>query len=136
MALSENLGLMPWSPLAGVFLSGKFKRNIEKAGDSRRDNFDFPPLDKSKTYNIIDLMEKIGANHNVSIAQVALAWLLKKAVVTSVIIGAKKEEQLIDNINSTGLILTDDEINNLDSISTLTKEYPGWMLERQSQDRV
>jgi aryl-alcohol dehydrogenase-like predicted oxidoreductase len=137
MAQSEGLALMPWSPLAGGFLSGKYTRDKEKAGgDSRRDEFDFPPIDKEKAYDIIDLMFEIGQNHKVSVAQVALAWLLNKEVVTSVIIGAKKYEQLVDNIAATQLELSGDEMEQLDTISALKPEYPGWMVERQMQGRL
>lgn len=136
MAQSEGLALMPWSPLAGGFMSGKFTRNKEKAGDSRRDNFDFPPLNKEKAYDIIDLMIEVGKKYKVSAAQVALAWLLSKDVVTSVIIGAKKQEQLLDNIAATKLQLSADDMKQLDTISALTPEYPGWMVDRQLQGRM
>lgn len=136
MAISEGLGLMPWSPLAGGFLSGKYTRNNETAGDSRRDKFDFPPINKEKAYDIIDVMAEIGLQHNSSVAQVALAWLLKKPHVTSVIIGAKKHEQLLDNIAATRLELTTEEMQRLDTISTLSPEYPGWMVERQLTGRM
>lgn len=136
MAQSEKMALMPWSPLAGGFLSGKFTRDREKAGDSRRDNFDFPPVDRPKAYDIIDLLIRIGRDHGVSAARVALAWLLGKPGVTSVIIGAKMEDQLKDNLASADLALSDHEKAELDEISALKPEYPGWMLERQSQDRV
>ena len=135
MALSEGLGLMPWSPLAGGFLSGKFTRDKAKAGNSRRDAFDFPPVNKAKAYDIIDLMTEIAAKYQVSAAQVALAYLLKKPAVTSIIIGAKRQDQLLDNIASTTLALSDDDINNLDKVSALAPEYPGWMVERQSTGR-
>ena len=136
LALSEGLAFMPWSPLAGGFLSGKFTRNNEIAGDSRRDLFDFPPVNKVKAYDIIDVLLQIGASHNVSAAQVALAYILKKPAVTSIIIGAKKHDQLLDNIAATKLELTANEMQQLDTISALTPEYPGWMLERQSQGRL
>jgi aryl-alcohol dehydrogenase-like predicted oxidoreductase len=136
LALSEGLGLMPWSPLAGGFLSGKFTRKNELAGDSRRDTFDFPPVNKAKAYDIIDVLLEIGSNHNVSAAQVALAYILNKPAVTSIIIGAKKHEQLLDNIAATQLKLKADDIQQLDSISALPSEYPGWMLERQAQGRL
>lgn len=136
LALSEGISIMPWSPLAGGFLSGKFTRNQEKAGDSRRDAFDFPPVNKDKAYDIIDVMIEIGSRHGVSAARVALAYLLKKAAVTSVIIGAKKKEQLLDNIAATELVLSDEEMNRLDAVSALQPEYPGWMLERQAQGRM
>jgi len=136
LALSEGLGLMPWSPLAGGFLSGKYTRNNEVAGDSRRDTFDFPPVNKAKAYDIIDVLLEIGTNHHVSAAQVALAYILQRPGVTSIIIGAKKQEQLLDNIAATQLEFTEDEILQLDKISALPPEYPGWMLERQAQGRT
>lgn len=136
MAAAENLSIMPWSPLAGGFLSGKFSRQTQKAGDSRRDAFDFPPVNKEKAYDIIDVMQDIASAHNVKAARVALAWMLRKKGVTSIIIGAKKEEQLRENIASTTLLLTADEMSRLDSISELNKEYPGWMIERQADGRV
>jgi aryl-alcohol dehydrogenase-like predicted oxidoreductase len=131
MALSEGISIMPWSPLAGGFLSGKFRRESKTAGDNRRDNFDFPPINKEKAYDIIDVMVKIGDRYNVSAARVALSWTKEKAGVTSVIIGAKSQEQLLDNLACSQLQLTQDEIKELDTISALTPEYPGWMVERQ-----
>lgn len=136
LALSEGLALMPWSPLAGGFLSGKFTRNNEVAGDSRRDTFDFPPVNKAKAYDIIDVLLRIGAEHQVSAAQVALAYILQKPAVTSIIIGAKKHEQLLDNIAATKLELFADELQQLDAISALAPEYPGWMLDRQALGRM
>lgn len=136
MALSEGLGLMPWSPLAGGFLSGKYRRDKEKVGNSRRDNFDFPPINKEKAYDIIDVMVKIGDKYKVSAARVALAWMLKKPSVTSIIIGAKNENQLMDNIASTKLMLNEDEMKELEAISELPSEYPGWMIDKQSTDRI
>ncbi len=135
MALSEGISIMPWSPLAGGFLSGKFKRESKTAGDNRRDNFDFPPINKEKAYDIIDLMIKIGDRYKVSAARVALSWIKEKAGVTSVIIGAKSQEQLLDNLACTQLQLTPDEMKELDAISALTPEYPGWMVERQMTGR-
>ncbi len=135
MALSEGLGIMPWSPLAGGFLSGKFTREQQKAGNSRRDEFDFPPLNKEKAFVIIDTMAEIAARHGVSVARVALAWTLRKPGVTSIITGAKRHEQLLDNIASTKLQLSDDDMQMLDQVSGLEKEYPGWMVERQIAGR-
>lgn len=136
LALSEGLALMPWSPLAGGFLSGKYTRNNEVAGDSRRDAFDFPPVNKAKAYDIIDVLLEVAANHKSTAAQVALAYILRKPAVTSIIIGAKKHDQLLDNIAATKLELTADEIQQLDVVSALAPEYPGWMLERQSMGRM
>jgi aryl-alcohol dehydrogenase-like predicted oxidoreductase len=136
MALSEGISIMPWSPLAGGFLSGKYTRDKEKAGDSRRDEFDFPPINKEKAYDVIDVLLKIGKSHNASAAQVALAWMLKKPGVTSIIIGAKKQEQLLDNIASTRLKLSELEMTELEQVSALTPEYPGWMMNRQMAGRM
>ncbi len=135
MALSEDIGIMPWSPLAGGFLSGKFTRNNLKAGGSRRDEFDFPPIDKVKAYDIVDVMNEIGRGYKVSAAQIALAWLLQKPGVTSIIIGAKKHDQLQDNIAATQLQLSNNDMQQLDAVSALSPEYPGWMVGRQMQGR-
>lgn len=135
MALSESIALMPWSPLAGGFLSGKFTRDQEVAGNSRRDAFDFPPIDKLKAYDIIDVMSEIGKNLNVSVAAVALNWVIRQQGVTSTIIGAKNLHQLSDNIAATTLQLTDDEMKQLNEVSVLAAEYPGWMMNRQLQGR-
>ena len=135
MALSEGIGIMPWSPLAGGFLSGKFTRKKEKAGDSRRDTFDFPPINKDKAYDIIDVMTQIGNNHNVSAARIALSWMLAQPGVTSIIIGAKKQEQLLDNVECTSLQLSNEELAELETISALSPEYPAWMVNRQLTGR-
>jgi aryl-alcohol dehydrogenase-like predicted oxidoreductase len=135
LAADQNLAVMPWSPLAGGFLSGKFTRNTEKAGDSRRDTFDFPPINKERTYDIIDVIAEVGKQHNVSVAEVALAWVRQQKGITSTIIGAKNIDQLNANIKSTTLELTADDLKKIDEVSALPKEYPGWMVERQSADR-
>jgi aryl-alcohol dehydrogenase-like predicted oxidoreductase len=135
LALSEGISIMPWSPLAGGFLSGKFRRDNKTDGNNRRDNFDFPPINKEKAYDIIDVLAKIGERYNASPARVALAWTKEKPGVTSIIIGAKNQQQLLDNIACTGLQLSQDEIKELDAISALTPEYPGWMVERQLTGR-
>jgi aryl-alcohol dehydrogenase-like predicted oxidoreductase len=135
MALSEGIGIMPWSPLAGGFLSGKYTRNTEIAGNSRRDNFDFPPINKPKAYDIIDVMAEIGSQHGVSVATVALNWVMKQPGVCSTIIGAKTLEQLKDNISAVDLQLTPENLQQLNEVSALTPEYPGWMVTRQLQGR-
>lgn len=135
MALSEGISIMPWSPLAGGFLSGKFTRNNEIAGDSRRDSFDFPPVNKPKAYDIIDIMAEIGKRHNVSVAAVALNWVIRQQGVTSTIIGAKNLEQLNDNISAVNLQLTAEDMQQVNEVSALTPEYPGWMVARQLQGR-
>jgi aryl-alcohol dehydrogenase-like predicted oxidoreductase len=131
----QKVGLLVWSPLAGGLLSGKYGRNKQGPEDSRRINFDFPPVNKERAYDIIDVMEQIAQEKQVSVAQLALAWLLHQPAVTSVIIGAKKNEQLEDNLKAIDIELTADEVAKLDEVSKLAPEYPGWMLERQGQDR-
>ncbi|HEY3369545.1 MAG TPA: aldo/keto reductase [Prolixibacteraceae bacterium] len=135
MALNEGIGIMPWSPLAGGFLSGKFTRDNEVAGNSRRDTFDFPPIDKLKAYDIIDVMSDIGKSLHVSVATIALNWVIRQPGVTSTIIGAKNLQQLNDNIAATTLQLTEDEMQQLNEVSVLASEYPGWMVNRQLQGR-
>ncbi|USI71834.1 aldo/keto reductase [Sphingomonas morindae] len=134
MLASETLGLMVWSPLAGGFLSGKYDRDTD-AREGRRAAFDFPPVNKARGFDIIDAMRPIAAAHDVSVAQVALAWLLHQPPVTSVIIGAKREAQLIDNTAAADLRLDAEELATLDRVSALAPEYPGWMLERQGDYR-
>ena len=136
MIESEGLGLLPWSPLAGGLLSGKFSREDEKGGTGRRATFDFPPVDRDRAYAVIDAMRPIAEGKGVSVAQVALAWLLHKPVVTSVIIGATRADQLHDNIAATRLRLSDEEMQALDAVSELPKEYPGWMFETQGSRRL
>ena len=128
----QGLGLLPWSPLAGGFLSGKFTREKEPDPDARRTTFDFPPVDKNRGYEIIDVMREVATAHEVSVAQIALAWLLHQAAVTSVIIGAKRLEQLDDNLGSVDVSLTDEELERLNTVSALSPEYPGWMQMLQS----
>jgi aryl-alcohol dehydrogenase-like predicted oxidoreductase len=131
----QKLGLMVWSPLAGGFLSGKFKRNGEGQQDARRTTFDFPPVDKERAFDVIEVMEKIGEAKGVSVARIALAWLLYQEAVTSVIIGAKTIEQLNDNLAAVDVQLSTEEIKQLNDVSKIPMEYPQWMVERQSADR-
>jgi len=135
MLQSEGLGLMIWSPLAGGLLSGKYGRNRSAEAGSRRVSFDFPPVDKGRAFDCIDVMREIAGQRGASVAQVALAWLLHQPQVTSVIIGAKKAEQLADNIGATKVALGADELKRLDEVSRLPSEYPGWMFTRQGEVR-
>lgn len=136
LAQDQNLGFMPWSPLAGGFLSGKFTRDKSNTGGgSRRDTFDFPVIDKEKAYDIIDVLIRMGENHQVSAAEVALAWVRQQKGVTSTIIGAKTPEQLKSNLHSTSFQLTESELKELDEVSKPARIYPGWMVERQMSDR-
>ena len=136
MMEDQRMGLMAWSPLAGGFLSGKFSRDQDGPQGSRRVAFDFPPVNKERAYDCIDAMRKIGEAHGVSVAQVALAYVLAKPFTTSIIIGAKTVEQLEDNLAATDLVLTSDDMKTLDEVSKLPREYPGWMFETQGGRRV
>ena len=138
MLRSEGVGLMVWSPLAGGFLSGKYPREQGQEGaeaGSRRIDFDFPPVNKEKAWDCIDAMRPIAQAHGVSVARIALAWLLHQPQVTSVIVGAKRPEQLADNIAATEVSLTADELAQIGKGGQLAPEYPGWMLERQGDSR-
>ena len=126
MIEDQKLGLMVWSPLAAGFLSGRYDRNTEK-GESRRDKFEFPPVNRDKALDIIDVLKRIALQHGVSAAQVALAWLLEKPVVTSLIIGAKRLDQLQDNVAALDLLLTSENIDELNIVSDTGPHYPSWI---------
>ena len=130
----QQMGLMVWSPLAGGLLSGKYSRNAANE-EGRRVNFDFPPVNKERAFDVIDVMQVMAERKGVSVAQIALAWLLHQPAVTSVIIGAKKQSQLDDNLKSVEVSLSAGELDELNAVSKLAPEYPGWMLERQSSSR-
>lgn len=132
----QKLGLMVWSPLAGGLLTGKFSPDGKGPDGSRRATFDFPPIDKDRAFRCVDAMRPIAERHGVSIAQIALAWLLVKPWVTTVIIGARSMEQLEDNLASCKVTLSAEDVQALDEVSQLPKEYPGWMLDMQSTYRT
>ena len=137
LALDQGLGILPWSPLAGGLLSGKFELEPGGSGpqDSRRAQFDFPPVDRPRAAACVKAMRAIGEARGVSVARVALAWVLAQPHVTSVIIGAKNDEQLRDNLAATELALTAEELAELDRVSALPPEYPGWMVGWQNRER-
>ena len=135
MLKDQKMGLMVWSPLGGGLLSGKYKRNGDAPEGSRLVKFDFPPVNKERAFNVIDVLEPMAKIKQSTVAQLALAWLLHQHVVTSVIIGVKDSTQLEDNLKSTGVTFTVDELQKLDEVSKLIPEYPGWMFERQGSDR-
>src|SRR5579864_8440752 len=136
MLEDQKIGLLTWSPLAGGLLSGKFTRaNAAADGDSRRSKFNFPPVNLERAYDIIDVMQVVATRRGATVAQVALAWQLHKPFVTSVIIGAKKTSQLKDNLGAADLKLDAEDMKQLDEVSKLTPEYPGWMFGFQGSDR-
>ncbi|MEC0178099.1 aldo/keto reductase [Paenibacillus favisporus] len=122
----QNMGLFVWSPLAGGFLSGKYTRTRTGNTDDRHTKFAFPPVDLEKAYSIIDVLEDIAKNRESTVARIALAWVLNQPAVTSVIVGAKRPDQLQDNLEASGIVLTDDELARLDEVSRLPIEYPAW----------
>ena len=132
----QRTGLLVWSPLAGGLLSGKFSREQQKPEDSRRSAFDFPIVDKERTWNILDVLRPIATAHDSSVATIALAWILAKSFVTSVIIGAKRVDQLEQNLSAVEVKLTPEEMEKLDAVSALPPEYPGWMIPFQNRNRL
>jgi aryl-alcohol dehydrogenase-like predicted oxidoreductase len=132
----QGLGLMVWSPLAGGLLTGKFSPDGKGPSDSRRSKFDFPVVDKERAFRCVDAMRPMAEQRGVSIAQIALAWVLAQQPVSSVIVGARNLDQLKDNLESAKIVLSPSEIETLDHISQLPEEYPGWMMDRQKQYRA
>jgi aryl-alcohol dehydrogenase-like predicted oxidoreductase len=135
LVMDQKVGLMVWSPLAGGLLSGKYNRNEEKKEGGRRVNFDFPPVNKERAFDIVDVLRPMAEAKGASVAQLALAWLLKQPAITTVIIGANKMEQLDDNLKSIDIDFTTEEMDKINEVSKLPDEYPGWMLEFTSADR-
>ena len=136
LLLAEKVGLMVWSPLAGGLLSGKFARDGSGPEGARRVTFDFPLVNKDRAFDCVDAMRGIATARGVSVAQIALAWVLHQKFTMSVIIGAKTVEQLDDNLAATDIRLTPEEVARLDEVSTLPPEYPGWMIARQGAGRA
>ena len=136
VARDQSLSVLVWSPLAGGLLSGKFSENEAGPEGARRTTFDFPPIDRPRAFRCVEAMRPIAQSRGVSVARIALAWVLHQAGVTSVIVGAKSQEQLADNIAAAEISLTPEELVALDDASRLPREYPGWMFERQLADRM
>jgi aryl-alcohol dehydrogenase-like predicted oxidoreductase len=135
MLVDQKIGLLVWSPLAGGFLSGKFTRGGASSADSRRAQFEFPPVNLEKAYDIVEAMQGIAKEKQATVAQIALAWLLHQPAVTSVIVGAKKATQLKDNLVSVDVKLEAADLEKLNKLSDLAPEYPGWMFGMQGSDR-
>lgn len=131
----ESLGILVWSPLAGGLLSGKYEREGDGPADARRTSFDFPPVNRERAFDVIDAMRPIAEAHECSVARVAQAWLLHQPAVTSIIIGARKPEQLADNLAAADLKLSGEELETLHQVSALPPEYPQWMEVFQNRNR-
>ncbi len=122
----SGLGLMAWSPLASGFLSGKYTRKNPVPKDARRAKFNFPPIDLDKGYAVVEALGKIAKRRKVAVAAVALAWVLARPFVTSVLVGANSEEQLAANLAAADLVLSPDEVAGLDALTAPAPTYPGW----------
>jgi len=133
---SEGVGLLIWSPLAGGFLGGKFRRDQQKPGETRRAQFNFPPVDETRGFAVLDALAEVGREQGVSVPRLALAWLLHQPFTTSVIIGSRSEAQLRDNLAAPEVKLAPEQLERLDRASALPPEYPGWMITVQERDRL
>ncbi|MDR7009870.1 aldo/keto reductase [Paraburkholderia strydomiana] len=135
LVTEERMGLLVSSPLAGGLLSGKFGPGAPTEEGSRRSEFDFPPVDLGRAWPIVAEMRAIADARGISVARIALAWLLSKPYVTSVIIGAERVEQLEDNLGAVNVALSAEELACLDAVGALPSYYPGWMIDRQDANR-
>jgi len=137
-ALDQGLGLLIWSPLAGGLLSGKYRRGQPPpAGSRRAGEWDEPPVyDEDRLHDTVDVLVEIAAGHGVSPARVALAWLLARPGVTSLIIGARTDEQLADNLAAAELELSAGEIQRLEEVSRPPLIYPFWHQAKTAADRL
>ena len=132
LCLAEGVAVLPWSPLAGGLLSGKFNADKQGPSDARRASFDFPPVNLERLPRVLAALGSVAEATGSSVARVALAWQLTRPFVTSIIIGAKKKEQLLDNLSATELRLSSEQLTLLDEASALPLEYPGWMVDFQN----
>ncbi len=134
-ARDQGLAILPWSPLAGGLISGKF--DLEKPGPegARRTSYDFPPVDRERAKNVLRALRVVSVEAGISVARAALAWLLTRPFVTSIIMGAKTREQLLDNLAAADVRLSEEQVSRLDVASALPPEYPGWMVARQDSGR-
>lgn len=132
MCQALGLAILPWSPLAGGLLSGKFDPDKKGPADARRANFDFPPVNMERLPRVLTALKQVAEQTSTSVARVALAWQLTKPFITSIIIGAKRLDQLEDNLAATELNLSAEQVATLDEASKLPPEYPGWMVEFQN----
>jgi aryl-alcohol dehydrogenase-like predicted oxidoreductase len=137
-AIDQGLGLLIWSPLAGGLLSGKYRRNEPPPEGSRRaGDWDEPPVyDEDRLYDTVDVLVEIAVGHGVSPARVALAWLLQRPGVTSLIIGARTDEQLADNLAAAELELSAEEMGRLEEVSRPPLIYPFWHQAKTASDRL
>ncbi|CAA9295186.1 MAG: Aldo/keto reductase, SMc04322 family [uncultured Friedmanniella sp.] len=138
LAVDQGLGILVWSPIAGGLLSGKYRRGVEAPEGSRHlGEWSEPPVhDEDKLYDTIEELVAIGEAHGVSAAQVALAYTIAKPAITSVIVGARTEAQLSDNLAAAELTLSAEEMDRLDAVSAQPLMYPYWHHANTSSDRL
>jgi aryl-alcohol dehydrogenase-like predicted oxidoreductase len=138
VSIDQGLGILVWSPIAGGLLSGKFRRGQDDPETSRHlGEWSEPPVhDRERLYDIVEVAAEIGDAHGVSVAQVANAWLLHKPGVTSLVVGARTEEQLADNLAAADLALSEDEMTRLDEVSAMPLLYPYWHQKASASDRL
>jgi aryl-alcohol dehydrogenase-like predicted oxidoreductase len=137
-AVDQGLGVLVWSPLAGGLLSGKYRRGVRPPAGSRQlTDWNEPPVyDQEKLYDIVEVLVGIGQEHGVSAARVALAYLLGRPAVTSVVVGARTGEQLADNLAAADLVLTEQQRERLDRVSAPPLLYPYWHQAKTARDRL
>jgi aryl-alcohol dehydrogenase-like predicted oxidoreductase len=133
LCMAEGVAILPWSPLAGGLLSGKFDPDKKGPADARRATFDFPPVNMERLPRVLAALRSVSEATGVSVACVALSWMLTRPFVTSIIVGAKTKEQLVDNLAAADLRLSEDQLKLLNEASALPREYPGWMVEYQNE---
>lgn len=138
LCLDQGLGITPWSPLGGGFLTGKYKRGERGPADARRakEQVNFIQIEEEKGFKILDELEIIAENHNATVAQAALNYLLRKPGVSSVLIGANKTAQLEENLKAVSWVMTDEEVHRLDVISMPYRPYPQWMIDIGQRNRI
>lgn len=137
LSVDQGIGIVVWSPLAGGFLSGKYRRGTEAPTDTRRSNVGQDGvLDEEQGYDIIEVLEEVAANHDATVAQAALNWLLGKPFVSSVVVGARTEEQLRDNLRAAEWEMTTEELERLDEASEPVPIYPYWHQRKYNAERI
>lgn len=131
MSLHYGIGMMVWSPLSSGFLTGKYTRDNPTPKDSRLNNFDLGLFDRELGYTVIDKLTEIAKRHNTTITAISLSWLLTKKVVSSVIIGVSKTEQLKENLACQEIQLSEKEINEIDELTKVEPKYPATFINLQ-----
>jgi aryl-alcohol dehydrogenase-like predicted oxidoreductase len=137
-AVDQGVGVLVWSPLAGGLLTGRYRRDQRPDSGSRQlTDWNEPPVyDQDKLHDTVDVLVSVGDEHGVSAARVALAYLLAKPAVTSLVVGARTSEQLADNLAAADLELSPADIERLDKVSAPVLLYPYWHQAKTARDRL